>query len=80
MKFKKLICSLLCFIITLPFSFGNEKLDNDLAYLKRVLSDAYVGYEYNVEQGLDFDEAIENVRNLYLKKAEKSKNDPDYIF
>lgn len=79
MKFKKLICTLSCLLITLAFSFGNEKLDNDLAYLKRVLSEAYAGYEYNVEQGFDFDAAIENVRNLYLKKAEKSKIDPDTV-
>lgn len=79
MKFKKLICTLSCLLITLAFSFGNEKLDNDLSYLKRVLSEAYVGYEYNVEQGFDFDEAIENVRNLYLKKAEKSKIDPEKV-
>ena len=65
--------------MTLAFSFGNEKLDNDLAYLKRVLSEAYVGYEYNVEQGFDFDAAIENVRNLYLKKAVENQIDENEL-
>ncbi len=79
MKFKKLICTLSCLLMTLAFSFGNEKLDNDLSYLKRVLSEAYVGYEYNVEQGFDFDEAIENVRNLYLKKAVENQIDENEL-
>ena len=79
MKTKKAICGLICLFVTISLSFSNSKLDTDLSYLKRVLSEAYAGYEYNVEQGFDFDEAIENVRNLYLKKAEKSKIDPEKV-
>ena len=73
MKTKKTVCGLICLFVTISLSFSNSKLDTDLSYLKRVLSEAYAGYEYNVEQGFDFDAAIENVRNLYLRKSEESK-------
>ena len=73
MKTKKTVCGLICLFVTSSLSFSNSKLDSDLSYLKRVLSEAYAGYEYNVEQGFDFDAAIENVRNLYLRKSEESK-------
>lgn len=66
---KKIITIILAAFLVGAFSFANEKLDADLAYLKRVLAEAYAGYEYNVEQGFDFDEAIENVRGRYLEKA-----------
>ena len=71
---KKLILS---FFFMTGLVFANEKLDNDLAYLKRLMKECYAGYEYNIEQGFDFDEAIENIRELYIKKSSESSNDYD---
>ena len=71
---KRLILSLF-FLIGLVFA--NEKLDNDLAYLTRLMKECYAGYEYNIEQGFDFDAAIENIRELYIKKSVESTKEYD---
>ena len=71
---KRLILSL--FFLT-GLVFANEKLDNDLAYLTRLMKECYAGYEYNIEQGFDFDAAIENIRELYIKKSVESTKEYD---
>lgn len=79
MKSQKTISLLICFFITSSLTFSNTKLDTDLSYLKRVLKEAYAGYEYNVEKGFDFDAAIEKVRKLYLNKAAENQIDENEL-
>ena len=79
MKSQKTISLLICLFITSSLTFSKTKLDTDLSYLKRVLEEAYAGYEYNVEKGFDFDAAIEKVRKLYLNKAAENQIDENEL-
>ena len=67
---KKLFAIFIAYIIG-SIAFANAKLENDLEYLHQVLTEAYVGYEYNEKAGFDLDHAIDNVRKLYIEKAEE---------
>ncbi len=67
MRYKKRFFNFILLFIG-SFCFSNTKLENDLTYLRRVLTEAYVGYEYNENLGFNLDQAIDNVRKQYIEK------------
>ncbi len=71
MKREKKLFAIFIACIIGSIAFANAKLENDLEYLHQVLTEAYVGYEYNEKAGFDLDKAIANVRNCYIEKAEE---------
>lgn len=75
---KKLFAIFIAYIIG-SIAFANAKLENDLEYLHQVLTEAYVGYEYNEKAGFDLELAIDNVRKQYIKKAGADKLSDDTI-
>ena len=68
MRYKKRFFNFILLFIG-SFCFSNTKLENDLTYLRQVLTEAYVGYEYNEKAGFDLDLAIDNVRKQYIEKS-----------